>query len=347
MFSGVFFWHVDTPIYRDLIWQPSELGPHGEKRGGEGWVLVLLFICFQASFAFSRLEPSAAEAAGAEEEVYWVCVNSSLSFRPQTCQPHHHHYCSMLKFSVNGIVGNVWFLCNTDLKYRLLASTKLNLAFFCVRKLNLHFVAICPTCSYLQECPTVQISKSPGQAAWWIFTGMKIRIWNKSCSSVLLEAPSEDDISESKGKMLTIPEECCHGGSIAQIPCQCPITLIARSYQLSDGRAEMKKTLNCGFHPWPDLTENLLDNLPGVVPVLSELLIYIFCRDRIWNFFSCPLWSQCCCWVSWVGRWVKCGESLDWIKATLSICLHQPPCQRFWGREKKWIWGKVRPKYDR
>ena len=146
----------------------------------------------------------------------------------------------MLKFSVNGIVGNVWFLCNTDLKYRLLASTKLNLAFFCVRKLNLHFVAICPTCSNLQECPTVQISKSPGQAAWWIFTGMKIRIWNKSCSSVLLEAPSEDDISESKGKMLTIPEECCHG-SIAQIPCQCPITLIARSYQLSDGRAEMKK----------------------------------------------------------------------------------------------------------
>ena len=23
MFSGVFFWHVDTPIYRDLIWQPA------------------------------------------------------------------------------------------------------------------------------------------------------------------------------------------------------------------------------------------------------------------------------------------------------------------------------------
>ena len=92
MFSGVFFWHVDTPIYRDLIWQPSELGPHGEKRGGEGWVLLLLFI--PSAFAFSRLETSAAEAAGAEEEVYWVCVNSSLSFRPQTCQPHHHHYCS-------------------------------------------------------------------------------------------------------------------------------------------------------------------------------------------------------------------------------------------------------------
>ena len=37
----------------------------------------------------------------------------------------------------------------------------------------------------------------------------------------------------------------------------------------------MKKTLNCGFHLWPDLTENLLNNLPGLVPVSSELLIYI------------------------------------------------------------------------
>ena len=29
------------------------------------------------------------------------------------------------------------------------------------------------------------------------------------------------------------------------------------------------------------------------------------------------------------------GESLDWIKATLSICLHQPSCQRFWSRAEK------------
>ena len=49
-----------------------------------------------------------------------------------------------------------------------------------------------------------------------------------------------------------------------------------------EGRDEKDSEL---WIPWPDLTENLLDNLPGVVPVLSELLIYIFCRDRIWNFF--------------------------------------------------------------
>ena len=124
----------------------------------------------------------------------------------------------------------------------------------------------------------------------------------------LLEAPSEDDISESKGKMLTIPEECCHGGSIAQIPCQCPITLIARSYQLSDGRAEMKKTLNCGFHLWPDLTENLLNNLPGLVPVSSELLIYIcvnlsqFLERQDLEFFPLSLVVAVLLLVSWVSR---------------------------------------------
>ena len=177
MFSGVFFWHVDTPIYRDLIWQPSELGPHGEKRGGEGWVLLSLFIpsaskpplpfpgCSQVQQKRQGLKRRFIEFVSTP---LWASglkpVNRIIIIIVQ-----------MLKFSVNGIVGNVWFLCNTDLKYRLLASTKLNLANFCVRKLNLHFVAICPTCSYLQECPTVQISKSPRHAAWWIFTGMKIR----------------------------------------------------------------------------------------------------------------------------------------------------------------------------
>ena len=42
------------------------------------------------------------------------------------------------------------------------------------------------------------------------------------------------------------------------------------------------------------------------------------------------------------------GESLDWIKATLSICLHQPPpATDFRPGAKEMDLGKVGPKYDR
>ena len=35
--------------------------------------------------------------------------------------------------------------------------------------------------------------------------------------------------------------------------------------------------------------------------------------------------------LAWEWEGAKCGESLYWIKATLSICLHQPS-HRFWAR---------------
>ena len=158
MFSGVFFWHVDTPIYRDLIWQPSELGPHGGTRDPTTHHELYFIPIHLPGLDGCLANLLGAQGAATALEIFWVCASIPI-----------------------------WAFAYKSITTSPMTSPILNSA----------------------------QTKNVGKDIIWTMMGAGDRF--------LFGRSSEYDISESKGKMLTIPEECRTDGwgvGIAQISCE-------------------------------------------------------------------------------------------------------------------------------
>ena len=114
---------------------------------------------------------------------------------------------------------------------------------------------------------------------------------------------------------------------VVLLKCQMPIVVLiyCTKYQSA--------LQNSGVH---NSSEDSIAQMPRQSNNINRLLLSAFRKgggdEKIHQDLTLMMMMMMMMMMAWEREeGAKCGESLYWIKATLSICLHQPS-HRFWAR---------------